>query len=272
MFFFSNTQKQKERAQWLADLRPVVLMGRGHSGTRVLSRVCTALGLNLGASDTLATGDADDQIFTQQIKKVATNNVATTAPQALQERDLVEFQQAVAGYYERLGRPDQQWGWKFPETYLIAPYIAKTFPQARYIHLVRDGRDIAFKRHLTDDPQRTLGWKLLSYCGALHLPHYLQAGISWAFQVDNFDRFRSTVPTGQILDVTFEDLCLHSQQVAHHIGDFFDLPFTQACEQYIAEKINTKKVAQYQENDPEQVRQVEARIASTLKRYAYLGS
>ncbi|MBF0287378.1 MAG: sulfotransferase [SAR324 cluster bacterium] len=254
----------------LSEQRPIVLMGRGHSGTRVLSWLCTTLGINLGTSHDLATGDADDQKFTQQIKKITLNNIKCTKESDVKTKDLYLFQKAVNGYYTRLNCPEQHWGWKFPETYLIGPYIAKTFPQARYIHLVRDGRDIAFKRHLTDDPKRRLGKKILTDQDGLKKPHHLQAAISWAFQVDNFDHFRQSVTTEQILDVTFENLCLNPRGTAQHLCEFLGLTFTADCEHYIQEQINPGKVGQYLENDPKLVQEVEERIKNTLMRYAYL--
>ena len=119
----------------------------------------------------------------------------------------MRFQTAVYGYYVRLGAPPDHWGWKFPETYLIAPYVAATFPQARYVHLLRDGRDIAFKRHLTDDPKRQLGKKLLVAQRALALPHHIQTAISWAFQVERFEQFRQSCQAARIFDIKFEQLC-----------------------------------------------------------------
>ncbi len=269
MIFF-NSEKRKAQQALLSEQSPIVLMGRGHSGTRVLSWLCTTLGINLGTSHDLATGDADDQKFTQQIKKITLNNIACTEENDVNSGDLYRFQKAVSGYYTRLNGPETCWGWKFPETYLIGPYIAKTFPQARYIHLVRDGRDIAFKRHLTDDPKRKLGKKILTSQNVLKQPHHLQAAVSWAFQVDNFDRFRQSVAGEQILDVTFENLCLKPYEIAENLCNFLNLKFTKDCENYIKEQINPQKVGQYKENDPELVREVEEQIQNTLMRYAYL--
>jgi len=259
-----------EQKFFLEQQQPIILMGRGHSGTRVLSWACSHLGIILGTSDGLATGDSDDQKFTQEIKKIATKNVGIIQAEDANEKDLGQFQKAVYSYYERLGRPEQSWGWKFPETYLIAPYAAKTFPKARYLHLVRDGRDIAFKKHLTDDPSRTLGKNLLSKVDALQLPRYLQAGLSWGFQVDSFDQFRLSIPEQQIFDIRFEDICLQPFETISGLCTFLQIEFNEECKAYLKEKIDPEKVAQYKENDPALVKDVESKIEETLKRYRYL--
>ena len=42
-------------------------------------------------------------------------------------------------------------GWKIPETTLCYPWIAKMFPDIKYIHWVRDPRDCVLAAHVTDD-------------------------------------------------------------------------------------------------------------------------
>ncbi len=50
-----------------------------------------------------------------------------------------------------LSSPAENKGWKIPETTLVYPWIAKMFPDAYYIHWVRDPRDCILGYHLTDD-------------------------------------------------------------------------------------------------------------------------
>jgi len=263
-----NRRRIKEQAAFLSTLQPLMLMGRGHSGTRVLSFACMHLGIQLGTS--AATGDADDRTFTRTIKKIVTRNLAVGMPARVEENDLIRFQNAVCKYYKTIGSPQTLWGWKFPETYLIGDYVARTFPNARYIHLVRDGRDLAFKNHLTDDPHRKLGKKLLSHIDAMNQPHHLQAALSWAFQVDQFDSFRAKLNAGQVYDMQFEDICREPMTAIEGLCDFLKIPMTEQCKNYIAGQLQAAKVSQYKKEDPEEIKAVETAISSTLKRYHYL--
>jgi hypothetical protein len=266
--WWTSPRKRRKQAEFLAGLEPVMLMGRGHSGTRVLSFACMHLGIQLGTS--AATGDADNRTFTRTIKKIAAGNLAQGAPQAVRERDLIRFQDAVYTYYTTLGSPQAHWGWKFPETYLIGDCIARTFPRARYIHLVRDGRDLAFKKHLTDDPNRVLGRRLLTHIDAMDEPHHLQAALSWAFQVDRFDEFRRALNPERVLDMRFEDVCRDPMSAMQSMCDFLGIPMTEACESYITGQLDTAKIAQHTSEDPAKIREIETRIGDTLKRYRYL--
>lgn len=270
MFSWGFPSVPSEMLSQLSQMRPIVIMSRGHSGTRVLAWCCQRLGINLGVNELLETGDADDLIFTKQIKKIAIENVGISQLNQIDIGHLALFQKAVYGYYRRLPDPKKEWGWKFPETYLVGPYIAKTFPAARYLHMVRDGRDIAFKQHLSDDPKRKLGHKILSHQNALKLPHHLQSAISWAFQVETFDAFRHQVPANQVFDLTFENLCLRPHETMEALTQFLGIPFTDGCREYIQENIRPQKVSQYQNYSPELVKEVELQVGVTLKHYAYL--
>lgn len=266
--WWTSSRKRRQQTEFLAGLEPVMLMGRGHSGTRVLSFACMHLGIQLGTS--AATGDADDRSFTRTIKKIAARNLAQGAPQAVQKQDLNRFQNAVYTYYTTLGSPRTHWGWKFPETYLIGDCIARTFPRARYIHLVRDGRDLAFKNHLTDDPNRALGKRLLTHIGAMNEPHHLQAAMSWAWQVERFDEFRKNLNPARFLDMRFEDICRDPMTAMQSVCDFLDIPMTEDCQNYITRQLDTAKIAQYKNEDPAKIGEIEDAISSTLKRYYYL--
>jgi hypothetical protein len=266
--WWRNRRTVKKQVAFLASLQPVLIMGRGHSGTRVLSYACTHLGIQLGT--TSATGDADDRTFTRTIKKIACRNLAPRTIDSVDGKDLIRFQDAVFRYYTKIGSPQTPWGWKFPETYLIGACVERTFPQARYIHMVRDGRDLAFKRHLTDDPNRTLGKKLLTHIGAMDLPHHLQAAMSWAFQVDRFDAFRKTLNANQVLDIQFEDICREPMAAMQDVCQFLNIPMTEQCESFITKQLDLGKIAQYKSEDPAKIQEIEQAIGDTLKRHGYL--
>ena len=260
----------ESRAEHLAALRPVVLMGRGHSGTRVLAWMCAHLGLQLGSSAPHVTGDPDDVKFTDRIKGIAARNLDITSPYDASARAMRKFRSAVAAYWRGLGQPMDMWGWKFPETYLIAPIVARAFPQARYLHLVRDGRDLAFKRHLTDNTERRVGRAVLAACGATTLPHHLQAASSWAYQVDRFDAFKTQLATSSVFEVRFEDLCTAPRHWAERLCEFLGVPMTDECRRYTETGIDAQKIAQYLEEYLRQCSELEQRIAPTLRRYRYM--
>ena len=109
LFFDKEVKEAGGLALYLTSLRPVVIMGRGHSGTRVLTYACTHLGLSLGATG-LGTGDANDRKFTEKIKRITLDNLGITSVEKISDKDLTQFQAAEYGYYKRLGAIGKGWG------------------------------------------------------------------------------------------------------------------------------------------------------------------
>lgn len=262
----------------LALERPVVVMGRGHSGTRVLAWALEALGVRLGTLPDKDTGDAQDRRFTRCIKRLARRALqrdALAPPPAL---EVWRFARAATGFLRWLdehapaGAPPvaaaPTWGWKFPETTLIGPHVDAVFPRARYIHMVRDGRDLAFKEHLTDDPERALGRALLHAVGALNAPHHVQAALSWDFQVQRFDRFAQRLGA-RCLRLRFEDLLAAPEPTLERVAQFLDLPMNEPCRAYLRAHLRPGKVSQHRSESPAQVAEVEALIAPTLRAWGY---
>jgi hypothetical protein len=161
------------------------------------------------------------------------------------------------------------WGWKWPETYLITPIVHATFPQARFIHMVRDGRDLAFKRHLTDDMRRQLGRTILTHLGLTDQPRYIQAARSWQFQVESYLHYAERIPAAQRLELTYEELCRLPLETVSRIAEFLRLPFTPAAREWVQKNIAARDLSQYLRAPPEQVREVEGLIGGTLTRLGY---
>lgn len=256
----------------LAAERPVVLMGRGKSGTRLLSLVCGQLGVALGITPRLPAADIDHRYFRQTVKALAQQHFAAEALEQVPPADVQRFEHAMERAWHVLQRRSPAapaWGWKWPETYLITPIVFATFPQGRFIHMVRDGRDLAFKRHLTDDMGRPLGRAILTHLGMTDQPRYLQAARSWQFQVEAYLRFAARIPAAQRLELTYEDMCRAPVETLARIAEFLRLPLTPACREWVQAHIAPRDLSQYRRAPAEQVRQVEALIGDTLVRLGY---
>lgn len=255
-------------AERLARTEPVVVMSRGHSGTRVLSWALDALGIQMGTKHHEPAGDCQDRRFTRTIKRVATRRIGAEPDGKPGSREVRRFRRALHGYASSLDTRRAPWGWKFPETYLIGGVVDTVVPRARYLHLVRDGRDIAFKRHLTDDEGRTLGRTILAHLDMLGRPRHLQAARSWAFQLQRFAALRPRLGA-RVHRLTFEDLCARSQETMDGVAEFLGLPMTDACRHYLAEQVRPAKAAQHREEDAAVVEAVERLIGDTLVAEGY---
>ena len=263
MFGFSN-----DLAERLAEERPVVVMGRGHSGTRIMAWALEALGLSMGTLKNKATGDAQDRRFTGCIKKIASQNVGCPPLAEPVPREVARLLKRTWRFMEWVGDRSGGWGWKFPETYIIGNVVEAVFPRALYIHMVRDGRDLAFKAHLTDDEHRGLGREILKHLDMLGKPHYIQAAGSWDFQVRRFGEVEKRLGE-RVHRLTFEALCANPLHEMERICGFLGKPMTEECRTYLSANICQGKVAQYRGEDPSLVAEVEKAIGPTLVEWGY---
>lgn len=253
----------------LAGQRPVVLTGRGHSGTRVLAYAVQSLGVDLGFAPRSGRGDPDDAKFRKQLAEAArTWDVSDDPP----ERRVRALRKVFASWLKRanIGEP---WGWKYPESYLLTPHVHRIFPAARYVHIVRDGRDLAFKRHRTDDPTTKLGRAVLSKIGALNDPPHVRAAKSWAYQTRLFrDYAASAIPREQLHEVTFEGLCRDPVGETERIAAFLGLRVSDETREFLAGYINPQKISQFRSEDPAKIAEVERAIGDALREFGYAPS
>ena len=127
---------------------PVVVFCKSHSGSRLLVDMLCRAGVFMGAH---ASGSGDSWDLAPLIRYLVTRYHPDYAPVLASEDALlpdmmkVAFARHLEGYDPQSRQP---WGWKVCETTYVLPVIRALFPEARYIHILRDGRDIAFSNHI----------------------------------------------------------------------------------------------------------------------------
>lgn len=101
------------------------------------------------------------------------------------------------------------WGDQSPLHTFYLSYIDKVFPDAKYIHLLRDGRDVIssmVKRHGDD-----------YLCEAVH---------RWKTSIRKTDAFYKVVGPDQYIEVRYEDLVLNSEVALKRISQFINIEYT----------------------------------------------
>jgi len=100
-----------------------------------------------------------------------------------------------------------RWGDKTPEYTHNLHVIGELFPEAKYIHLVRDGRDVA-----------------LSVMGRYWGPkNVYTAARSWKQAVCRVDRFVETLPPDRVLETTYERLLADPVDTFGRIIEYLDI-------------------------------------------------
>lgn len=108
----------------------------------------------------------------------------------------------------------QRWAECTPDNLLYVPVIAAAFPNALFLHIVRDGRDVACS--LAE--QR---WVKPHHEGDSLTHRVVHAGLYWDWMLDCGRRHLSR-PGLRVLEVRFEALVLHPAPTLKTIGTFID--------------------------------------------------
>lgn len=218
---------------------PVVVFNKSHSGSRVLARLLRGQGIFIGA----VLNESEDALpFLPLVEHaVLTYHPDFTPlwrgaawPDALQRLIETALDQHLAGH-----RPGAPWGWKLCETTYILPLLAALFPTAHFVHLLRDGRDVAFADHVA--PEQPF-WRKIYFGSAavqswrgLALDH---AAYRRASHLYNARHWREMVGLGRAYgamlgpryhEIRYEALCADPQGEAARLLGFLGRPLDAAA-------------------------------------------
>ena len=201
----------------------ITVIGRGHSGTRLISHTLYASGVYMGrlinASGDKMPPDAMYDACRVMAKYVKWNGGLSWDFEALHTMDIdPEFTRLVQTYLRDVLPPRNRmahYGWKLPETTLVYPWIVRMFPDAKYIHWVRDPRDCILRRHKTDDLRD------------FDIPYPKtedereRRAISWLYQ---YEIMNSTPAPEHRITVRFEDAICHRAETRKRLEEFLGFP------------------------------------------------
>ena len=116
-------------------------------------------------------------------------------------------------HLRRAGKP--RFGDKTPPYIAIVPDLLALYPGARFVNLVRDGRDVA-----------------ISFVDAHFHGRPYHADFEWTQALRLAERWRASLPAGRLLDVRYEDLVRAPEPTVRRICDFLGEAFEPAMFSY----------------------------------------
>jgi Sulfotransferase family len=202
----------------LSELQPNAIGATGGSGTRVVARIVRAGGLYIGTNLNNYEDALDFAGFSD--RWINTFVSANGEPGAV---DLEEMGTDLESVVEThvLERPEgTPWGWKEPRSIYLLPFYHRVMPKLRFLHFIRDGRDMAFsenqnqlKKHgaavLDEEQQR---WK-----------QPVQSIALWTRVNTGAADYGEREMGDQYLRVSFEQLCTEPAETVGRVFEFFGL-------------------------------------------------
>jgi hypothetical protein len=169
----------------------------------------------------------------------------------------------------------QRWAENSPEGMLYLPLIKRLIPSALFVHILRDGRDVAAslaRRRFV----RAFPWE--------DRHGLMGCGLYWEWIIEHGRSFGQSIPADYI-EVHFEQLLARPQETLNAIGHFIDQPLDYDLIQRVAygsvakpntsfyqeaESTDFNPIGRWKKNfSPEQLVRFERLVGSTLVKLGY---
>lgn len=193
---------------------PVIIIGIGTSGTRMVMRMLEKCGIFMGGRES-ENEWAEPPIFFEEINSF-TDDFRYHVPLRPDWRTVVSQHRGrirdicckrLPNYYREAGYLGGPWGFKDPRSTFTVAILLELFPRAKVLHVVRDGLDVAESKQREE-------WGNLP--DGRDINYWL---IVWAQVVEVAHSWQTIVPS-QYLETQYEKLCQGNKTTLHALADF----------------------------------------------------
>ncbi|HPA17695.1 MAG TPA: sulfotransferase [Verrucomicrobiae bacterium] len=259
---------------------PIVVYNKSHSGSRLLANLLEASGIFLGAN---LNESRDSLDILRLVESLVGQYYPDYGPLWKNPRDggeLADLARSAFDAHLEGCWPGQPWGWKLCETAYVLPVIDRIFPDAKYIHLIRDGRDVAFCDHQAPN---TAFWRKIYFDtdrirvwhgDRLKKEQYLRRShvynaIHWTNSVA-VGRAYGAMMRERLLEVRYEDLCLSFDKTAREILRFAGIARPEPAIRAVAPSVRTASIGKFRAAHKRQLQEVLAIEKPLLLSLGYL--
>lgn len=261
---------------------PVFIVGFGRSGTTILTQLVKKyLGVSFGTESQFivryrtrlsAYGDLSQasnrqrllaDISRERFFERTHRNFGFILDHArvLRELDPPTYASMLAGIFGQLAEHDgkSRWGDKTPEYLEHLPVLHDLFPAAQFIHVVRDGRDVALSSFLTH-----FGGKNAYKCG-----------VDWSRAISAASRFTEAAGRDVVHELRYEDLMAEPIATFSALIPFLGIDDAQgqvrrAVEEHLTAELRQDNVHKWPRSmTAHQVALFESVAGAQLSRYRY---
>jgi len=236
-----------------------VIGATGGSGTRVLARIVLRGGMFIGSDRNRSEDALDFAAFSDRwVDEVVAGRRSAAMTDEL--RALVARQWAERG-------GDGPWGWKEPRSVYLLPFLAEELPGLRFLHVVRDGRDMALSDNQVQ--LRKHGAAVLGDGGGELSP--LRSIELWSEVNVRAADYGERELGPRYLRIRFEDLCADPPAVTAEVLGFFGLHGDAAL--IAGEEVSPPpSLGRWRDEDASTIAELEAAAGGALRRFGYQSS
>ncbi len=228
-----------------SEARPIIVGGCARSGTTLVRVI-------LDSHRNLCCGPESGLFFRKRtgLNRLV-NRFDMPRPRVLrlarESGSRAEFIDKFFGFYARRSGT-RRWAEKSPRNVQVLDYVFRSFPKARFIHVIRDGRDVAcslrtFPRHEVVEGELV----------PLETRNPLEPGIErWVSDITAALPYRSDP---RYLEVRYEDVVASTRETIAKVLEFAGEPWDEAVLRHSEFDTTSRDVAKFPQN-PEATRPV----------------
>lgn len=249
---------------------PIVVGGTGGSGTRAVRDLLIRAGVSMG-TNVNGPGDALDfePFLGRWINPIleSTETLAFRAedlPASIRRRATREFHRRMRRYLRTIPS-GQRWGWKNPRSIYILPLIHFLIPGFYFVHVVRDGRDMAVS---SNQNQYRKHFSSLFHATRSEAEQVMESCTMWARTNGEVADWCERVLGNRYVRLRLEDLCKTPREVAANLLGALDLEVSRADDAVIA--LKTPATIERWRTLPNEISERLTSVAGdTLRRFGY---
>jgi hypothetical protein len=244
---------------------PNIIGATGGSGTRVIARLVSRGGMFIGerlneSEDAVAFGEFSDAWINSYLNSAKASKYSGIAPRMTQD-----VRRVIAGHCSamRHGRP---WGWKEPRSILLLPFFHQVFPSLKFLHVIRDGRDMAYSGNQNQLAKH--GRAVLKLTERFK-SRSLRSMIVWSRVNLSAANYGERHLRDNYMLLRFEDLCSEPVATTNRVFEFFGL--TGDAEEIAREEVaRPQSLGRWRERDQGEVRKLHLLGARALEKFGYI--
>ena len=256
---------------------PVVVFGTGGSGTRGLQRLLDTGGYFMG-TNVNRPGDALDIAWFIRRWLDRYLDKSGWVEQMWREGRVKrfhhpggmasDFRATIDDHRAEIGRRKKRWGWKVPRSILVFPFVHEFFPGMRAIHLVRDGRDMAYSAN--QNQARRYAAHFLEP-SEHDLPAHTQSIIFWARANLAASRYGEQALGDRYLRLRYEEVCVDPAGLAARLVDFLDSPTSvESMREVAATEIRpSPSIGRWRKREAAEIAELERAGGEALEAFGY---
>jgi len=247
----------------MATQAPVMIGGMGGSGTRVYHTLCELAGYSMGRFNN--SWSRDSMVLHRWFFPVWGDAYMSGR---LGDAGLRQMRRHLR-LWLRVSHPWRPGAWavKDPRLLYMLPFLDRVFPEMKFIHALRDGRDHAFNPNF---PYRAYEPFLLSAEEA-RLEDPCRKALHWARLNRRAQAYGEERMPGRYLVSRLENLCTSPRPEVERILAFLGVEDAQVTERCMAAVKVPSSLGRWRREPPEVNERVERTIEPDLQHYGYLG-